>query len=287
MNDSAPFISVVTPSRNHGAYLSEALQSVRGQRYGGRVEHIVVDGASTDGSVDLLRSSLGLRWVSEPDGGQSQALNKGLLMAGGDLIGWLNSDDFYLQGAFDAVAVYAAAHPRIDVIYGDCVFVEKTGRLLRSKNEHPFHRGVLLYAGCFIPTTATFLRRRLFTDGLLRLSEGLHYLMDYDLFLRLSAAGASFGWLPRELAAFRWHDANKSRLEAERLKERRAVQAQQGVQVNRKTRLALRETVFRYGHLAMKLLNGSVLRQCAWKGRHGEDMRWWRRSEPPASAGAS
>jgi glycosyltransferase involved in cell wall biosynthesis len=283
---SAPFLSIVTPSRNRASFLSDALQSVRSQRYDGRVEHIVVDGASTDGSVELLRSSGRLRWVSEPDRGQSEALNKGFAMARGELIGWLNSDDFYLDGAFAAVAAYAAAHPRTDVIYGDCVFVEEAGRLLRSKNEHHFHRGVLLYAGCFIPTTATFLRRRLVDDGMLRLTEGLHYLMDYDLFLRMSGRGASFGWLPQELAAFRWHDANKSLDRAERLRERRAVQALQGVAVDHGALLAAREAAYRYRHLAMKLLNGSTGRQRAWRRRRGEDMRWWRQAEPSRGQGS-
>jgi hypothetical protein len=146
---------------------------------------------------------------------------------------------------------------------------------LRAKNEHPFDRGILLYYGCFIPTTSTFFRRRVLERGLLRLREDLHYQMDYELFLRLSASGACFGWLPEELAAFRWHEGNKSFQAEERAKERRAVQSKQGLDTRRGSGIAFRQAVFRCKHLAFKLANGSLARQQGWRQRRGEDMRWW------------
>ena len=275
MSAKKPTLSIVTPSFNQAVFLADALDSVRAQGYGGQVEHIVIDGGSTDGSLVLLQSARHLSWVSEPDRGQSHALNKGFEMATGELIGWLNADDFYLEGLFDRVASYAAAHPDVDVIYGDCVFVDGSGGLLRSKNEHRFDRNILLYYGCFVPTTSTFFQRRVLEKGLLHLREDLHYLMDYDLFLRMSGGGASFGWLPEELAAFRWHEGNKSLHAAERAKERRAVQKKQHVDVRRTGMLALREAAFRYKHLVAKLANGSLTRQRIWQHRRGEDMRWW------------
>jgi hypothetical protein len=196
-------------------------------------------------------------------------------MTSGELIGWLNADDFYFRGLFDRVASYAAAHPDVDVIYGDCVFVDGSGCLLRSKNEHHFDRNILLYYGCFIPTTSTFFRRRVLEKGLLRLREDLHYLMDYELFLRMSARGACFGWLPEELAAFRWHKGNKSLRATERAKERRAIQKEQNVDVRRTGMLAFQEAAFRLGHLVAKLNSGSIMRQRIWQHRRGEDMRWW------------
>ncbi len=196
-------------------------------------------------------------------------------MTTGELIGWLNADDFYLAGLFDRVVSYAAAHPDVDVIYGDCVFVDGSGSLLRSKNEHQFDRDILLYYGCFVPTTSTFFRRRVLERGLLHLREDLHFLMDYELFLRMSAGGARFGWLPEELAAFRWHEGNKSLQAAERAKERGAIQREQLVDNRKPGMLAFREAAYRYRHLVAKLANGSLRRQRSWHLRRGEDMRWW------------
>jgi glycosyltransferase involved in cell wall biosynthesis len=267
--------SIVTPSFNQAVFLPDALESVHSQGYGGQVEHIVIDGGSTDGSLHLLQSARHLSWVSEPDRGQSHALNKGFEMTTGELIGWLNADDFYLEDSFARVASYAAAHPDVDVIYGDCVFVDGSGGLLRSKNEHHFDRDILLYYGCFIPTTSTFFRRRVLERDLLHLKEDLHYLMDYELFLRMSSGGACFGWLPEELAAFRWHEGNKSYHATERMKERRAVQKEQRVDVCRTGMLAFREAAFRYRHIAAKLTGGGLMRQRIWQNRRGEDMRWW------------
>ena len=273
--------SVVTPSFNQAAFLADAIESVCAQGYGGQVEHIVIDGGSTDGSLRLLQSAKHLWWVSESDRGQSHALNKGFELTSGELIGWLNADDFYLESLFDRVASYAAAHPDVDVIYGDCVFVDGSGGLLRSKSEHHFDRNILLYYGCFIPTTSTFFRRRVLEGGLLHLREDLHYLMDYELFLRISGSGACFGWLPEELAAFRWHEGNKSLQATERAKERLAVQREQDVDVRRTAMIAFRQAAFQYKHLVAKFASGSLARQRGWRHRRGEDMRWWGASRVP------
>src|SRR5688572_1037654 len=96
-----PLVSIVTPSLNQGRYLDEAIRSVQGQDYP-RLEHVVVDGGSTDETLDVLRRHPHLRWVSEPDGGQSDAVNKGFRLARGEIFGWLNADDYYLPGAVAA-----------------------------------------------------------------------------------------------------------------------------------------------------------------------------------------
>src|SRR5215211_7820563 len=115
-----PLISIVTPSYNQARFVEETLRSVASQDYP-RVEHIVVDGGSTDGSVEIIRWYEGtLRsWVSEPDRGQSHAINKGLAQAQGDVLTWLNSDDTLLPGALAAVGNFFAQHPDIDLVYGD------------------------------------------------------------------------------------------------------------------------------------------------------------------------
>src|SRR4051812_15345342 len=98
-----PVLTVVTPSLNSAATIKETLASVRDQGLGEQVEHVVVDGGSTDGTVELLERAEGVRFISEPDRGLSDAMNKGVAMARGDYVGWLNADDFYLPGALAPV----------------------------------------------------------------------------------------------------------------------------------------------------------------------------------------
>lgn len=179
------------------------------------LEHLVIDGGSQDESLDILRrhaasNSTQLHWVSEMDRGQSQALNKGFLKAKGDIVGWLNSDDRYLPGCFAAVTRAFAAHPEADVIYGDYNWIDERGRLFRIRREIEFSHFVLLYHRVlYIPTTATFFRRRIFEEGNL-LNENLHFAMDYEFFLRLASRGYGFRHIPVVLADFRFHKASKS-----------------------------------------------------------------------------
>src|ERR1700753_2443413 len=125
-------ISVVTPSFNQGSFLNETLQSIRSQDYA-NVEQLVIDGGSTDNTLELLQSCSGpewqhLRWVSEPDGGCTQGLNKGIRLATGDVIGWLNSDDRYCAGCLETVARIFEQNPDIDVVYGDFNFMDEHGK---------------------------------------------------------------------------------------------------------------------------------------------------------------
>lgn len=210
-----PSISIVTPSFNQAAYLEEALWSVKNQNYP-CVEHIVVDGASTDGSVEILRRHASLpgwehlRWLSEPDRGQSDALNKGFHMATGDIIGWLNSDDRYRPNCFEAVMRAFAKHTRADVLYGDYTWIDEQGRTWKVRREIRFSRFVLQYHRVlYIPTTSTFFRRRILDEGNL-IDPGYQYAMDYDFFLRLASSGYRFKHISQLLADFRWHPQSKS-----------------------------------------------------------------------------
>ncbi len=210
-----PRITIVTPSLNQGAYIKEALLSVKQQNYG-NLEHLVIDGGSTDATLTILRelsTSPGwdhLRWISEPDGGQSDALNKGFRLATGDLVGWLNSDDRYRPSAFDVISRVSRSNPDADVLYGDYTFIDSEGRLRQLRREIEFSRFILHYHRVlYIPTTATFFRRRIFDEGNF-LDEQLHYAMDYDFFLRLSERGYGFQHVPALLADFRVHAESKS-----------------------------------------------------------------------------
>jgi glycosyltransferase involved in cell wall biosynthesis len=210
-----PKISIVTPSFNQGAFIEEALFSVKEQDYP-NVEHFVIDGASTDQTVDILRRYAGtpgwehLRWISEPDQGQSDALNKGFRMATGSIVGWLNSDDRYRRGCFSTITKGFVDHPRADVLYGDYTWMDEEGRIKRIRREIEFNRFILSYHHVlYIATVSTFFRCRLFEDGNW-LNMKLQYAMDYEFFLRLAEKGYQFQHLPSILADFRWHAQGKS-----------------------------------------------------------------------------
>lgn len=212
---SSPTFSIVTPSYNQATFIEEALLSVSRQ---GRdnVEHLVMDGASTDGTLAVLRQhaerSRGahVRWRSEPDRGQSDALNKGFNRATGEIIGWLNSDDRYRSGCFEYIAQVFQQHPDVDFVYGDYTWIDQQGRIFRIRREIEFSYFVLLHHRVpYIASTAAFFRRRILEDGH-RLDEDLHYAMDYEFFVRLAARGYRFLHVPAILADFRFQPASKT-----------------------------------------------------------------------------
>jgi glycosyltransferase involved in cell wall biosynthesis len=213
--------SIVTPSLNQGRFLGDCLRSVLSQRGDEiQVEHIVRDACSRDGTVEVLKQTDGVVWTSEPDAGQTDAINKGFRKATGDWLMWLNADDYLLPGALEKVRDYALEHPAADVIYGDCLFVDEVGRTLRERREGAFDFWMLLLYGCYIPSTATFFRRDLIDRGLL-LDPQFRNCMDTDYFLRLALAGMRFEHIPELLAAFRWHETNASTQFVERRKSER------------------------------------------------------------------
>jgi glycosyltransferase involved in cell wall biosynthesis len=272
---SRPVFSIVTPSFNQGLYLPDALSSVQGQG-NARFEHLVIDGGSTDATGEILASAPdSVRYVMEPDEGQSDALNKGLKMARGTIIGWLNADDFYLPGTFEAVEGFFASHPTVQVVYGDAVIVDGEGGAIRGLEQHGFDASMLLYYGCFIPSTSTFFRSGLIDAGLLTLDTSLHSTMDLELFLRLARAGVEFAHIPRELAAFRWHAMTKgeTRAPAGRLEKAR-IQAAYGTAGMSDATLRLSYRVFQLKHGLMKLFSGAYARQLHWARARGESLRW-------------
>src|ERR1700735_3044964 len=207
MND-LPLISIVTPSLNQASFIGEALQSVERQSYA-NWEHHVMDGMSTDGTVDLLRAMTSkkeqqkLFWVSERDSGQSDALNKGFRRVRGDIIGWLNSDDRYRVGCFEHIVKAFEENPSVDIVYGDYLIVDESGNPFQIRRELALHKSILLYHRVlYIPTTATFFRRRIFDENNW-LEANLQYAMDLEFFIRLSARGYRFKHIPQLLADFR------------------------------------------------------------------------------------
>jgi glycosyltransferase involved in cell wall biosynthesis len=208
-------ISVVTPSFNQVSFIEEALESVRLQNHD-YYEHLVIDGMSTDGSIDLLRDRAADRkrdnmtLISERDSGQSEALNKGFRLAKGEIIGWLNSDDRYRADCFKHIVQAFEDYPEIDIFYGDYLVVDEMGKALKIRREIEFNAFILLYHRIlYIPTTATFFRRRIFDEGNW-LDEKLQYAMDLEFFIRLSERGYRFMHIPRLLADFRMQPKSKT-----------------------------------------------------------------------------
>ncbi|MCX7869636.1 MAG: glycosyltransferase [Terrimicrobiaceae bacterium] len=196
-------VSIITPSLNSAAFLEECLRSVRAA--GGDAEHIVVDGGSTDATLGILENTPGIRWISEPDGGQAEAINKGLAMAAGDILSYLCADDFLEPGSLDLVL--EAFQAPVDVVYGDAWFLEGDSGWRRRKTAGAFSYR-RLRRGNFLLQPAVFFHRRVYeSHG--GFDESLHYCMDHEYWLRI---GASTRWhyLARPLATCRLHPGAKT-----------------------------------------------------------------------------
>jgi glycosyltransferase involved in cell wall biosynthesis len=183
MSQDQPLVSVVTPSLNQARYLREAIESVRAQRYP-HVEHIVVDGGSIDGTLEILAEYDHVRWISEPDRGQSHALNKGFALARGEVFGWLNADDAYPPNAVgEAVAALADR----GLVYADITRINDDGvnpRRIETRREWDLWTEANLGCGIFSP--AVFFTRAAY-EAVGGIDESLHLTMDYDLWLKIGS----------------------------------------------------------------------------------------------------
>lgn len=205
-----PKMSIVTPSYNQGHFLEETILSVLNQGYP-ELEYILVDGGSSDGSVDIIEKYAQqlAYWVSEPDNGQSHAINKGFRRATGDILAWLNSDDLYLPGALQTVGRFLAEHPEVDMIYGDQVDIDEMGRVFRATRSLNFSKLGLLSRAASIPQPTFFMRRHVY-EQVGGLDETLDWCMDYEYVLRIAFAGHRIVRIPQNLAKFRYHGTSKT-----------------------------------------------------------------------------
>src|SRR5262249_16145145 len=205
-----PIISIVTPSYNQGAFLERTIRSVLNQVYP-RLQYIVQDGGSTDGTAAILeRYRSRLAWcASEPDGGQADAINRGFLHATGEILAYLNSDDVLLPGALAYVANYFARHPGIDVIYGHRIVIDHEDREV-GPGVLPAHDNEAVGWCDYVPQETLFWRRDVWERIGGSLDEGFQFALDWDLLLRLRDVGAKFARVPHFLAAFRVHPDQKT-----------------------------------------------------------------------------
>jgi glycosyltransferase involved in cell wall biosynthesis len=201
-----PLVSVVTPSLNQVRFLEQAIESVAAQDYP-HLEHIVVDGGSDDGTIDVLRHHHHLRWLSERDRGQADALNKGFAIARGEIFGWLNADDMYLPDAV-STAVAALRTSGAGLVYGGIRVLQENGDVEFEVEARPWDYETLLDARNFVPQPAAFFTRQAF-ESVGGLDLRYHYVLDYDLWLRM---GARFPvqQIERVLACFRFQSESKS-----------------------------------------------------------------------------
>jgi glycosyltransferase involved in cell wall biosynthesis len=201
-------IAIVTPCYNSSAYLRAAIDSVLTQGYA-KVSYVVQDGGSNDDTVSILREyGDRIRWRSERDDGQAQAINRGFAGVECDIMGYLNADDVLLPGTLKYVSHFFQTHPDVDFVYGHRVFIDCDGSEI-GRAVLPKHDGQALKLADYVPQETMFWRRQVF-DAIGSFDEDFHYALDWDFILRAQAAGFKFVRVPRFLACFRVHDAQKT-----------------------------------------------------------------------------
>ena len=267
-------ISILTPSYGYGRFMSDCVESVLRQE-GVAVGHIVMDGGSKDETVQILQSLSSdprLRWVSEPDDGQSDALNKAFAMATGDWIGWLNADEFYLPNALARVADCVLANPAADLIYGEYAEVDVDGRLGRLVTSHGFS-GQAFQSICFVASCTTFIRRDAIPAR--PWDTQCPSMMDWDLFLGMYRADKNFTHLKHPLAAFRIHaDQVTASAVAASPEEFARIRDRHGIPRGASAYRAV-AAVGRGVHISKKLAEGAYLREIRASRLKGRSLKWF------------
>jgi Glycosyltransferases involved in cell wall biogenesis len=206
---SLPRISVVTPSFNQAQYLPQTIHSVLDQQYP-NLEYIIMDGGSTDGSVDIIKHNANrlTSWESKRDKGQADAIYRGFEKSTGDILCWINSDDYFLKGALTHVAETFRRFPEAQWLIGGCVIVRASGKPITKVYGYTPTFDSLLHAGMLFCQMSCFWRREVFfkVGGF---DTKLQFCFDYDLFLRLSQIGVP-ATNHRILSAYRVQDASKT-----------------------------------------------------------------------------
>jgi glycosyltransferase involved in cell wall biosynthesis len=201
-------ISIVTPTYNSEKYVRQTLDSIHNQSYK-NIEHIVVDGLSTDRTLEIVKSYPQIEWISEKDNGQSEAINKGLRRATGDILAWQNADDIYCEDAIQTVVDFFTKRPEVDVVYGYYQLMDSESNWINDVYPIEWSRWRFAH-GRFVPLQPTVFWRKEVTERVGLLDEKLHYCMDVDFFAKAVKHGFCFARIPSILGAFRVHDQSKT-----------------------------------------------------------------------------
>jgi len=202
-------ISIVTPSYHQARYIEETIQSVLAQDYP-HIEYLIVDGGSTDGTVDIIKKYEDKLawWVSEKDGGQTDAINKGFARAKGDILAWINSDDTYEPGAVSAAVKYLQKYPKIGMVYGDCNYINENGQGIGKFHSAQTNCRLLRQGYTHIPQQTMFFRAELWKQ-IGPLDPSFYFAMDYDVWTRIAAC-TEIKYIPQTWANFRLHTSGKT-----------------------------------------------------------------------------
>ena len=207
---SLPKISIIIPSFNQVKYIEETFLSIINQNYD-NLEIIVIDGGSTDGSVNIIKKyEEHLHyWVSEKDHGQSNAINKGFSRASGEIVTWLCSDDTYLPNCLRIVGEFFNKNPKVDFLYGNVISINEHSITTNKIRNLPFSKIGFLNSVGSIPQPASFYKNSVLTKINL-LNEDMNFFMDYDFFARMILSGSRFKSISNVLATYRYHYESKT-----------------------------------------------------------------------------
>jgi len=265
-----PRVSIVTPSYNQARFIEETLRSVLLQGYPD-LEYIIIDGGSTDGSVEVIRryEKWLTFWVSEPDRGQAHAINKGFSRATGEIVAWINSDDFYCREALHRASQFLMKNSEVGMVYGRGYYVNEYGKIWRLAATGPFDLSKVLCRDHEIVQPTAFMRRAAVQKAGM-MDETLHYAIDDDLWIKIGAA-YRVGFIPAGLACAREHSNAKTvaqapeHMEEERLIRERYFSNNPDLSGSSKSRIFSRIFFWKaYGYF--------------FSGQMRESRRWLRRS---------
>lgn len=252
MSSAYPKISVITPSYNQAEFLERTIRSVLDQNYP-NLEYIVIDGGSTDGSIDIIRKYADRLafWVSEPDAGQTDAINKGLRRATGEWIAWQNSDDIFYPGTFSSLAAAVEGRPGIDIVIGNINLIDRDDGVFRDIRYVTPSYGAMLAEGMVLTNQAAFWRRRVHSE-IGWMSETLHYAFDYEWFLRLTK-GRKGLHVKECWGGYRLHEATKTSLKVGQFQTEN-----EGILRDHPTMSPWRRRLYKVRRLTLLLLGGNV-----------------------------
>jgi glycosyltransferase involved in cell wall biosynthesis len=210
VGNDLPLVTIVTPSYNQGEYIEATIRSVLEQDYP-RIEYLVMDGGSSDDTLEILgRQSDRVRWTSEPDNGQGDAIRKGFGLAKGEILAWLNSDDVYLPGSVSLAVAALQRSPSVPLVYGNAEFIDRAGAVLGPCEQiEPFDLCRLINDLDFIVQPATFFRNEPYS-AVGGLDSGLTYCLDYDLWIRMASQRGGAAFIPDVLAQVRIYPQTKT-----------------------------------------------------------------------------